>query len=72
MSVTAERPSEQIQSIEQLVDSGFEAAVSALTMWQAWAKVVLTAPYGYSPAAEAANLLARATQGSGAHASEQG
>lgn len=67
MSVTADRPNEQIETIEKLVDSGFEAAVSALTMWQAMTKVLIMAPFGYSAAAEAANLLARAQHG--AHAS---
>jgi hypothetical protein len=68
MSTPADRPREQIETIEKLIDGGFEAAVSALTMWQAMTKVMIMAPYGYSAAAEAANLLARASD-RGAHAS---
>jgi hypothetical protein len=62
MSVPTER-AEQIEQIERLVDSGFEAAVSWLTMLQAWLKITMTAPLGYSAASEAANLLARARHG---------
>lgn len=62
MSVSTTDQTAHVEQIERLVDTGFEAAVSCLTMWQAWTKVALTAPLGYSAATEAANLLARAAE----------
>jgi hypothetical protein len=57
---TAEPRAEQIEHIERLIDAGFEAITSALTLQHTWTKIILTAPFGYSPSVEALNLLRRA------------